>query len=90
MDNDTGEILSSQNILKILKKKHSLTKITGFIMGSGKIYSVTLNGYIIVSSAVTGKALSYIKVGDSIKTSPIIKSGELYILTDRPRILGFK
>ena len=40
---DTGEIIFSTNILKILKKRKQSTKITGFIMGSGKIYSVTLN-----------------------------------------------
>ena len=55
IDKDTGIIISSTNILKILKKKKQETKITGFIMGSGKIYSVTSNGYLIVSSPVSGK-----------------------------------
>ena len=55
IDKDTGIIISSTNILKILKKKNQETKITGFIMGSGKIYSVTSNGYLIVSSPVSGK-----------------------------------
>ena len=31
---DTGKIISSTNILKILKKRRQKTKISGFIMGS--------------------------------------------------------
>ena len=45
LDRNSGKIIWSTNILKILKKKKQMTQITGFIMGSGKIYSVTLNGY---------------------------------------------
>ena len=30
-------------------------------MGSGKIYSVTSNGYLIVSSAISGKVENFIK-----------------------------
>jgi len=88
MDKDTGKIISSNNILKILKRKKQATQITGFIMGSGKIYSVTLNGYLIVSSAVTGKVEFFKKIGDSIITSPIINNGKLYILTKKSRIFG--
>ena len=54
IDKDTGILISSTNILKILKKRKQATKVTGFIMGSGKIYSVTSNGYLIVSSPVSG------------------------------------
>ena len=54
MNKNTGKIISSNNILKILKRKKQITKIAGYIMGSGKIYSVTLNGYLIVSSAISG------------------------------------
>ena len=58
-------------------------------MGSGKIYSVTLNGHLIVSSASSGKTLSYKKIGDPINQAPIIKNGELYILTGNSKIIGF-
>ena len=86
---NTGEIISSTNILKILKKNKQSTKITGFIMGSGKIYSVTLNGYLIVSSSTSGKVENYKKIGDPITSPPIINNGKLFIYTEKSRILGF-
>ena len=89
LNKDTGEIISSTNILKILKKKKRDTKISGFILGSEKIYSTTLNGYIIVSSAVTGEVQLSKKIGDSISSSPIIHDGKLYILTEKSKIIGF-
>ena len=88
MTKDTGKIISSNNILKILKRKKQATKITGFIMGSGKIYSVTLNGYLIVSSAISGKAEFFRNIGDPIVATPIINNGKLYILTKNSRIFG--
>ena len=88
MTKDTGKIISSNNILKILKRKKQATKITGFIMGSGKIYSVTLNGYLIVSSAVSGKVEFFRNIGDLIVSAPIINNGKLYILTKNYRIFG--
>ena len=36
LDTNTGEIISSSNILKVLKRKKQKTKITNFIMGSDK------------------------------------------------------
>ena len=89
IDKDTGIIISSTNILKILKKKKQKTKITGFIMGSGKIYSVTSNGYLIVSSPVSGKVEYFKKIGDHVTSAPIINNGKLYILTKNSRIYGF-
>ena len=86
---DTGKIISSTNILKILKKKKQDTRITGFIMGSGKIYSVTLNGNLIVSSAVSGKAEYFKKIGEKNIAPLIISSEALYILTENSRIFGF-
>ena len=89
IDKDEGKIISSTNILKILKKRKQSTKVTGFIMGSGKIYSVTLNGYLIVSSPVSGKVEYFKKIGDPITSAPIINNGKLYILTKNSRIFGF-
>ena len=85
----TGEILSSANLLNILKKKKQETKISGFIMASGKIYATTLNGYLIISSAISGKPEYFVKIGEQISSTPIISDGKLYILTDKPRIYGF-
>ena len=89
MNRVTGKIISSTNILKILKKKNRETKITNFIMGSGKLYSVTLSGHLIVSSAISGKVEYFKKIGDPITSAPIINNGKLYILTENSRIIGF-
>ena len=89
MDKGNGKIISSTNILKVLKKKKRMTKITGFVMGSGKIYAVTLNGYLIVSSAFSGKVEYFKKIGDPIISAPIISNGKLYVITENSRIVGF-
>ena len=89
LDRLTGKIIWSTNILKILKKKKQITQITGFVMGSGKIYAVSQNGYIIVCSAVSGNVEYFRKVGDPIVIAPIISNESLYILTENSRILGF-
>ena len=89
MDKANGEIISSTNILKILKKRKQATKITGFIMGSGKIYSVTLNGYLIVTSARSGQVEYFKKIGEDVVASPVISDGNLYIVTRSSKIIGF-
>ena len=89
IDISTGKIISSTNILKILKKKKRNTRIVGFVMGSNKIYTVTQNGYIIISSAITGKVENFIKVGASITSSPIISDGKLFLYTNTSKIIGF-
>jgi len=89
LNRDSGEIIWSTNILKILKKKKRNTQISGFIMGSGKIYATTLNGYLIVCSANSGKIEFFKKIGGQIAAEPIISNGSLYILTEKPMITGF-
>ena len=87
IEKDSGEIISSTNILKILKRKKQKTKITGFIMGSNKIYSITSNGFLISSSAITGKPEFYKKIGGPNISPLAISNGKLYILTDKSKIL---
>ena len=58
-------------------------------MGSGKIYSSTSNGFLIVSSAKSGKAENFKKIGSSSISSLIISDGSLYMLTDQSKILVF-
>ena len=89
LDKDTGNILSSKNILKILKKSKQETFITGFVMGSEKIYSTTSNGYLIIASPITGKVENFVKIGDPIVASPVINNGKLYILTQKSRVVVF-
>ena len=90
LNKKSGKIVSSSNILKIIKKeRHQRTKITGFIMGSGKIYAVTFNGYLLVCSATLGKVESYRKIGHPISSSPIIANGKMFIYTEKSRVFGF-
>ena len=89
IDKNNGKIISSKNILKILKKNKRDTSITGFIMGSGKVYSTTANGHMIVASAATGNVEFFKKIGDPLASSPIINDGKLYILSKNSRIYGF-
>ena len=89
LNKKSGKIIWSINILKVLKKKKQITQITGFIMGSGKVYVTTLNGFVIVCSATLGKVEYFKKIGDAIISSPIINNDSLYILTEKSRILGF-
>ena len=90
MEKKSGKIIWSTNILKILKKRKQNTEITGFILGSGKLYATTLNGYLIICSANTGKAERYKFLSAGIYVSPIISNGQLYILTEASRVLRYK
>ncbi len=56
-------------------------------MGSNKVYSITLNGFLISSSAVSGKAEFYKKIGGTNISPLVINNGKLYILTDKSKIL---
>ena len=90
IEKSTGEIVFSKNILKVLKRKKRETKITGFILGSGKIYSMTLNGYLIVTSATTGKTEFFKKIGQPNISPLMISNGKLYILTSGSKIIGLQ
>jgi len=89
IDINSGKIISSSFVLKILKRYSKKTKITGFVMGSGKIYSTTSNGYLIISSASSGQVESFIKIGKPITSNPIISDGKLFIYTEISRIFGY-
>ena len=84
-----GKIISSSNILKVLKRKNQETIITGFIMGSNKIYAITLNGFMIVSSANTGKPEYFKKIGGKNIAPLIINEEKLYVLTEDSKIFIF-
>ncbi len=88
LNKETGEILSSTYILKLLKKKKRKTSITGFVMGSGKLYAFTKNGYLIISSASSGKIESFKKISSKILSDPIINNGKLYIVAENSKIIG--
>jgi len=90
INKNSADIYFSTNILKILKKKKRKTKITGFVLGSGKIYATTLNGYLIICSANSGKVERFKKIGDPILISPIISKDSLYLITKNNKIYGFR
>ena len=89
LDKSSGKVIWSTNILKALKQRKQKTQISGFVMGSGKIYAVSQNGYLIICSAISGNIEYSKKIGDPIIVPPIISNGSLYILTENSRILGF-
>ena len=86
---NNGKIISSKNILNLLKKRKRTTKVSGFIMGSNKMYSLTHNGFLIISSPTTGEPENFKKIGGLITSSPIISNGNLYIRTKKSKIFGF-
>ena len=90
LDRKSGKILFSSDILKVLKKKaKAKAKISGYIMGSNKIYITTSNGYLIVCS-YRGELEGYERIAKSINTSPVITDGELYVLSSNSKIIGFR
>ena len=89
LDRNSGKMIWSTHLFKILKKRKQNTKVVGFVLGSKKIYVLTLNGYLIVSSADTGKVLSFKKIAGEINSPPIISNGSLFVLTANSKILGF-
>ena len=86
-----NSVYSSLNVSSSDKTDSSGYKnsITGFVLGSDKIYSITLNGYLIISSAESGQVEYFVKIGHTLTTSPIISNGSIYILTENSRIFGF-
>ena len=89
LDKKTGKIIWSVNLLKKLKKRKQETSVVGFVLGSGRIYATTLNGFLIVCSATTGKIEFSKKIGTKIIAAPIIANNSLFVLTEKSKILGF-
>ena len=89
LDIKTGKIIWSTNTFKTLKQKKQNTKVTGFILGSKKMYITTLNGFLIVCSATNGSIEYFKGLGDMITAPPIIVDSSLYILTKNSKILGY-
>ena len=56
-------------------------------MGSNKIYSITSNGFLIVTSASTGKTENFKKIGSGNISPLIINNGKLHMLIEGSKIL---
>ena len=90
LDRASGKTIWSTDIFKILKKRKQKTKVIGFVLGSNKIYVLTMNGHLIICSADTGKVESFTKIAGKINSPPIISNGSLYVLTSNSKILGYR
>ena len=88
LNRKNGIILSSTNIFKILKKRKQKTKVTSFLLAAEKIFAITSNGNLIISSATTGKAEYFKKIGDKSISQLIINDGSLYLLSKKSKIIG--
>ena len=97
LDKVTGNVIWSTNILPSLnegwkipfEKEKSETIVTGFILGSGKLYITTFNGFMIICSASTGKVESFKRVAFTNTYAPVISNESLFILTKTFRLFGF-
>jgi len=93
----TGKVVWSTNILPSLEKgwkipfekERSETIVTGFILGSGKLYITTFNGFLIICSASTGKVESFKRLAYVNTYSPIISNNSLFVLTKTFKLFGF-
>ena len=88
IDRNSGKLLWSNDILKLIKRKKFKIKMSGFILGNNKIYSTTTNGYLIISSSSNGKVEKIHKVAKSIYISPIISNEKMFILTGNSKIIA--
>jgi outer membrane protein assembly factor BamB len=88
LDRKNGNIISSSNIFKILKKRKQKTKVTSFLLASNKIIAITSNGNLIVSSAISGKPEFFKKMSNKTNSQIIINDGSLYLLTEKSKIIG--
>ena len=90
VDRNSGNVVWSKNILKKIKtSKRKGLKMSGFIMGSDRIYATTSNGHLFVCSAISGEVEFFDKIAKSINVGPIISNGKLYILTGNSKIMVF-
>ena len=97
LDKLTGEVIWSTNILPSLDKgwkipferEKSETVVTGFTLGSGKLYITTFNGFLIICSASTGKVESFKRIAFVNTYSPIISNDSLFVLTKTFKLFGF-
>jgi len=97
LDKLTGKVIWSTNILPSLDKgwkipferEKSETVVTGFILGSGKLYITTFNGFLIICSAKTGKVESFKRLAFVNTYSPIISNNSLFVLTKTFKLFGF-
>lgn len=89
LDKSSGKIIWSTNVFKILKEKKQNTHVSGFVLGSNKVYITTYNGFLIVASAITGEVESFKKIGEKITSMPVIYDSSLYILTQNSSLIVF-
>ena len=83
IDNETGNLIRSTNVLKnIKKKKIKKFKPVGFIVGKKDIYLTTANGRLFVIDISTGITKSVLKIDGEKISRPIIIEKNLFIIKE--------
>ena len=83
IDNETGNLIRSTNVLKnIKKKKIKKFKPVGFIVGKKNIYLTTTNGRLFVIDISTGITKSVLKIDSEKISRPIVLEKNLFIIKD--------
>ena len=83
IDNETGNLIRSTNVLKnIKKKKIKKFKPVGFIVGKKDIYLTTTNGRLFVIDISTGVTKSVLKIDSEKISRPIVLEKNLFIIKD--------
>jgi len=83
IDNETGNLIRSTNVLKnIKKKKIKKFKPVGFIVGKKNIYLTTTNGRLFIIDILTGNTKSILKIDSEKISRPIVLGENLFIIKD--------
>ena len=83
IDNDTGHLIRSTNILKnIKKKKREKIKPVGFVVGKKNIYLTANNGRLFIIDILSGNTKSIMKIDNEKISRPIVLEQNLFIIKD--------
>ena len=83
IDNDTGNLIRSTNILKnIKKKKREKIKPVGFVVGKKNIYLTADNGRLFIIDILSGNTKSIMKIDNEKISRPIVLEQNLFIIKD--------
>ena len=83
IDNDTGNLIRSTNILKnIKKKKREKIKPVGFVVGKKNIYLTANNGRLFIIDILSGNTKSIMKIDNEKISRPIVLEQNLFIIKD--------
>ena len=82
IDEQRGNILRINNLLKGIKNKKNKIQPTGFILAKNKIFMSLNNGRLIKADIATGAQENIIKIGKSKISKPYIFDNSMYLVRD--------